>query len=162
MCEIRFSLKPEAIGNKNFLIPVRNVTGRCTTSRNNYNFPGIIGTVNVICGLVTTENNGDVTAFLTLFCDVISTEGSHNLPQRHPREAEDELEQSDFSAPRDPCSLSLSLAAAVSANQITLLGVTDPARTRPWNSKAVCLGNNTDGWPSLDEVLSALTRSLNH
>lgn len=54
------------------------------------------------------------------------------------------------------------IAAAVSANQITLLGVTDPARTRPWNSKAVCLGNNTDGWPSLDEVLSALTRSLNH
>lgn len=54
------------------------------------------------------------------------------------------------------------VAAAVSANQITLLGVTDPARTRPWNSKAVCLGNNTDGWPLLDEVLSALTRSLNH
>ena len=54
------------------------------------------------------------------------------------------------------------VAAAISANQITLLGVTDPARTRPWNSKAVCLGNNTDGWPSLDEVLSALTRSLNH
>ena len=54
------------------------------------------------------------------------------------------------------------VAAAVSANQITLLGVTNPARTRPWNSKAVCLGNNTDGWPSLDEVLSALTRSLNH
>lgn len=54
------------------------------------------------------------------------------------------------------------VAAAVSANQITLLGVTDPARTRPWNSKAVCLGNNTDGWPSLDEILSALTRSLNH
>lgn len=54
------------------------------------------------------------------------------------------------------------VAAAVSANQITLLGVTDPARTRPWNSKAVCLGNNTDGWPSLDEVLSALTRNLNH
>ena len=54
------------------------------------------------------------------------------------------------------------VAAAVSANQITLIGVIDPARTRPWNSKAVCLGNNTDGWPSLDEVLSALTRSLNH
>ena len=54
------------------------------------------------------------------------------------------------------------VAAAVSANQITLLGVTDPARTRPWNSKAICLGNSTDGWPSLDEVLSALTRSLNH
>lgn len=29
------------------------------------------------------------------------------------------------------------VAAAVGANQITLLGVTDPDRTRPWNSKAV-------------------------
>lgn len=52
------------------------------------------------------------------------------------------------------------VAAAVGANQITLLGVTDPERTRPWNSKAVCLGNSTDGWPSLDEVLSALKKSL--
>lgn len=52
------------------------------------------------------------------------------------------------------------VAAAVGANQITLLGVTDPERTRPWNSKAVCLGNSTDGWPSQDEVLSALKKSL--
>lgn len=52
------------------------------------------------------------------------------------------------------------VAAAVGANQITLLGVTDPERTRPWNSNAVCLGNSTDGWPSLDEVLSALKKSL--
>ena len=52
------------------------------------------------------------------------------------------------------------VAAAVGANQITLLGVTDPDRTRPWNSKAVCLGNSTEGWPSLDEVLSALKRTL--
>lgn len=52
------------------------------------------------------------------------------------------------------------VAAAVSANQITLLGVTDPARTRPWNSKAVCLGNSTDGWPSLEQVLAALKASL--
>ena len=48
------------------------------------------------------------------------------------------------------------VAAAVGANQITLLGVTDPDRTRPWNSKAVCLGNSTDGWPSLKRVLSSL------
>lgn len=48
------------------------------------------------------------------------------------------------------------VAAAVSANQITLLGVTDPARTRPWNSKAICLGNSTDGWPSLQQVLCAI------
>ena len=52
------------------------------------------------------------------------------------------------------------VAAAISANQITLLGVTDPARTRPWNSKAVCLGNSTAGWPSLEQVLAALKDSL--
>lgn len=52
------------------------------------------------------------------------------------------------------------VAAAVSANQITLLGVTDPAKTRPWNSKAVCLGNNADGWPSLEQVLAALKDRL--
>ena len=52
------------------------------------------------------------------------------------------------------------VAAAISANQITLLGVTDPARTRPWNSKAVCLGNSPDGWPSLEQVLAALKDSL--
>ncbi len=52
------------------------------------------------------------------------------------------------------------VAAAVSANQITLLGVTDPARTRPWNSKAVCLGNSTDGWPSLQQVLCAIKQEV--
>ena len=45
------------------------------------------------------------------------------------------------------------VAAAVGTKQITLLGVTDPARTRPWNTKATCLGNSIDGWPSLEEVL---------
>lgn len=52
------------------------------------------------------------------------------------------------------------VAAAVSANQITLLGVTNPARTRPWNSKALCLGNNTDGWPSLQQVLCAIKQGV--
>ena len=52
------------------------------------------------------------------------------------------------------------VAAAVSANQITLLGVTNPARTRPWNSKALCLGNNTDGWPSLQQVLCAINQDV--
>lgn len=52
------------------------------------------------------------------------------------------------------------VAAAVSANQITLLGVTDPARTRPWNSKAICLGNSTDGWPSLHQVLCAIKQEV--
>lgn len=45
------------------------------------------------------------------------------------------------------------VAAAVGTKQITLLGVTDLARTRPWNTKATCLGNSIDGWPSLEEVL---------
>lgn len=52
------------------------------------------------------------------------------------------------------------VAAAVSANQITLLGVTNPARTRPLNSKALCLGNNTDGWPSLQQVLCAIKQDV--
>ena len=52
------------------------------------------------------------------------------------------------------------VAAAVSANRITLLGVTNPARTRPWNSKALCLGNNTDGWPSLQQVLCAIKQDV--
>lgn len=52
------------------------------------------------------------------------------------------------------------VAAAVSANQITLLGVTNPARTRPWNSKALCLGNDTDGWPSLQQVLCAIKQDV--
>ena len=52
------------------------------------------------------------------------------------------------------------VAAAVSANQITLLGVTNPARTRPWNSKAICLGNSTDGWPSLQQVLCAIKQEV--
>lgn len=52
------------------------------------------------------------------------------------------------------------VAAAVGTQQITLLGVTDPARTRPWNKKATCLGNSTDGWPSLEEVLTNIGSKL--
>lgn len=54
------------------------------------------------------------------------------------------------------------VAAAVGANQITLLGVTDPDRTRPWNSKAVCLGNSTDGWPSVEQVLQSIKQVLSY
>lgn len=50
------------------------------------------------------------------------------------------------------------IAAAVSAPQITLIGVTDITRTSPWNPKAVVLGNEKDGWPSVDAVLGELTR----
>ena len=50
------------------------------------------------------------------------------------------------------------IAAAVSAPQITLIGVTDITRTSPWNSKAGVLGNEKDGWPSVETVLGELTR----
>lgn len=50
------------------------------------------------------------------------------------------------------------IAAAVSAPQITLIGVTDITRTSPWNPKAVVLGNEKDGWPSVDTVIGELTR----
>ncbi len=53
------------------------------------------------------------------------------------------------------------VAAAVGTKQITLLGVTDPARTRPWNKTALCLGNSTDGWPNLHTVLTAIDNQLN-
>lgn len=48
------------------------------------------------------------------------------------------------------------VSAAVGVPQITLMGVTDPNRTRPWNEKAIVLGNDKDGWPSVDEVRKAI------
>jgi len=45
------------------------------------------------------------------------------------------------------------LAAAAGAQQITLFGVTQPARTGPWSNKAQRLGQ-WRAWPTLDEVLS--------
>lgn len=44
------------------------------------------------------------------------------------------------------------LAAAVNAPQITLIGVTDAARTGPWSDRAICLGQ-MGKWPSLENVL---------
>lgn len=52
------------------------------------------------------------------------------------------------------------IAAAVDAPQITLIGVTDPARTRPWNAKAKVLGSPEKGWPTVDEVLQTLDKIL--
>lgn len=43
------------------------------------------------------------------------------------------------------------VAAAVGANQLTLIGVTDIERTSPWSTKAVVLGEN-GRWPTLKEV----------
>lgn len=47
------------------------------------------------------------------------------------------------------------IAAAVSAKQITLVGVTDTKRTGPWNPDAVVLGKN-GRWPSVEEVIEHL------
>ena len=48
-----------------------------------------------------------------LLLEIAAARNGGNLPQCHPRESEDELEQSDFSAPRDSCSLSLSLSLSL-------------------------------------------------
>lgn len=50
------------------------------------------------------------------------------------------------------------VAAAVGTKQITLLGVTDPTRTRPWNKSAICLGDSNKGWPTLEEVLEVINQ----
>ncbi|MDO5532643.1 glycosyltransferase family 9 protein [Sutterella sp.] len=52
------------------------------------------------------------------------------------------------------------VAAAVGATQITLIGVTDPTRTSPWNPHAMVLGSLEKGWPTLDEVLAAVEKSV--
>ncbi len=44
------------------------------------------------------------------------------------------------------------LSAAANARQLTLFGVTDPARTGPWTLNSVNLGQNGH-WPAVDEVL---------
>lgn len=49
------------------------------------------------------------------------------------------------------------VAAAVGAPQITLIGVTNPSRTAPWNEKAIVLGSE-HGWPTLEEVVTAIQR----
>ncbi len=51
------------------------------------------------------------------------------------------------------------IAAAVGVQQITLIGVTSPKRTGPWNTNAVVLGSETK-WPSVPEVLKALNDIL--
>ncbi len=51
------------------------------------------------------------------------------------------------------------VAAAVGARQLTLVGVTNPSRTGPWNPNAVVLGSET-AWPSIDEVISTLRKML--
>lgn len=51
------------------------------------------------------------------------------------------------------------IAAAVGVPQITLIGVTSPERTGPWNQHALVLGTEK-GWPEVDEVVAAMRRML--
>lgn len=48
------------------------------------------------------------------------------------------------------------IAAAVGARQITLVGVTEPSRTGPWNPNAKVLGSVQTGWPTVSEVVAQL------
>ncbi len=52
------------------------------------------------------------------------------------------------------------VAAAVGARQITLIGVTDIDRTRPWNPHATVLGNAKTGWPTVAEVIGTMHKLL--
>jgi len=51
------------------------------------------------------------------------------------------------------------LCAAAQAKQLTLFGVTDPARTRPWTSESLNLGRQGQ-WPGLPEVLAHTQRLM--
>lgn len=51
------------------------------------------------------------------------------------------------------------IAAAVGAKQITLVGVTDPARTSPWSPESTVLGSSA-GWPDVSEVVKAIEAAL--
>ncbi|WP_144631123.1 glycosyltransferase family 9 protein [Bordetella genomosp. 13] len=51
------------------------------------------------------------------------------------------------------------VAAAVGARQLTLFGVTQPARTGPWSPAASCLGSEGN-WPALDAVRTQVLRLL--
>ncbi|WP_313701515.1 glycosyltransferase family 9 protein [Achromobacter sp.] len=51
------------------------------------------------------------------------------------------------------------VAAAASARQLTLFGVTQPQRTGPWSPRAVCVGTD-QAWPSEEEVTQHAQRLL--
>ena len=51
------------------------------------------------------------------------------------------------------------VAAAVGARQVTIFGVTDPHRTRPWSPRAVCVGAN-GAWPDVAAVVAAIDEAL--
>ena len=51
------------------------------------------------------------------------------------------------------------LAAAVGARLISVFGVTEPERTRPWGTNATLIGSSR-GWPAYAEVRSAVDAAL--
>lgn len=51
------------------------------------------------------------------------------------------------------------VAAAVGARQITLIGVTDPHRTGPWNPNAIVLGKENE-WPTEQQVIDTINQLL--
>lgn len=51
------------------------------------------------------------------------------------------------------------IAAAVGAKEITLIGVTDPTRTAPWNPQAVLLGQK-GRWPEVEEVVETIKKMV--
>lgn len=51
------------------------------------------------------------------------------------------------------------VAAAVSARQVTIFGVTDRSRTGPWSPRAVCVGDN-GAWPDVPAVVAAVDEAL--
>lgn len=51
------------------------------------------------------------------------------------------------------------IAAASGARQLTLFGVTDPARTGPWSPSAICVGQ-ADAWPEPDAVIAMALSAL--
>jgi heptosyltransferase-2 len=51
------------------------------------------------------------------------------------------------------------VAAAVGARLISVFGVTEPTRTRPWGP-AVTLVGSERGWPGYEEVRAAVTSAL--
>jgi heptosyltransferase II len=51
------------------------------------------------------------------------------------------------------------LAAAVDAPLVSIFGVTEPEKTRPWSSRTTMVGSGA-GWPSYDEVRAAVDAML--
>jgi len=51
------------------------------------------------------------------------------------------------------------LAAAVGARLISVFGVTEPEKTRPWSTSTTLIGSS-NGWPRYDEVVTAVNAAL--